>query len=165
VSPGGTTADGSITLEHLECNAACDFAPVVMVNWEFFDNQTPESGRELVDALRSGEQVTPTRGAPLCTFRETARILAGFADPRPGSSEAAGSAGDPSLAGLRIARDRGMQAPATDRPDIPKNASHDAGCTGEADEAKATRTAADKPAPAPDAQRRNHTATTDSKEV
>lgn len=165
VSPGGTTADGSITLEHLECNAACDFAPVVMVNWEFFDNQTPESGRELVDALRSGEQVTPTRGAPLCTFRETARILAGFPDARPGSSDAAGSAGDPSLAGLLIARDRGMQAPATGRPDLPNNASPDAGRTAAADEAEASRTAADKPAPAPDAQPRDHTATTDSKEV
>jgi NADH-quinone oxidoreductase subunit E len=28
-----TTEDGSITLEHVECNAACDYAPVVMVNW------------------------------------------------------------------------------------------------------------------------------------
>src|SRR5579862_2582354 len=45
----GVTDDGSVSLEHIECNAACDFAPVVMVNWEFFDNQTPESARELVD--------------------------------------------------------------------------------------------------------------------
>ena len=41
VHAGQTTADGRITLEHIECNAACDYAPVVMVNWEFFDNQTP----------------------------------------------------------------------------------------------------------------------------
>ena len=40
-----TTEDGKVTLEHIECNAACDFAPVVMVNWEFFDNQTPERAR------------------------------------------------------------------------------------------------------------------------
>ena len=39
-----TTADGTVTLEHVECNAACDYAPVVMVNWEFFDNQTPAVG-------------------------------------------------------------------------------------------------------------------------
>src|SRR3954463_3794428 len=38
-----TTDDRKITLQHVECNAACDYAPVVMVNWEFFDNQTPES--------------------------------------------------------------------------------------------------------------------------
>ncbi len=40
-----TTEDGKVTLEHIECNAACDFAPVVMVNWEFFDNQTPAVGQ------------------------------------------------------------------------------------------------------------------------
>ena len=38
-----TTDDGRITLERVECNAACDYAPVVMANWEFFDNQTPAS--------------------------------------------------------------------------------------------------------------------------
>src|SRR6266700_3942667 len=26
--------DGKVSLEHIECNAACDYAPVVMVNWE-----------------------------------------------------------------------------------------------------------------------------------
>ena len=54
VHAGQTTADGKVTLEHVECNAACDYAPVVMVNWEFFDNQTPSSARELVDELRDG---------------------------------------------------------------------------------------------------------------
>ncbi len=78
VEDGGTTADGTVTVEHIECNAACDFAPVVMVNWQFFDNQTPESARGLVDSLRAGQPVTPTRGGPLCTFRQTARILAGL---------------------------------------------------------------------------------------
>jgi NADH-quinone oxidoreductase subunit E len=99
-----TTEDGKVTLEHIECNAACDYAPVVMVNWEFFDNQTPESARQLVDDLRAGREVSPTRGAPLCTFKETARILAGFPDERPGAVEATGGGGEPSLAGLRLAR-------------------------------------------------------------
>ncbi|MEU2428642.1 MULTISPECIES: NADH-quinone oxidoreductase subunit NuoE [unclassified Streptomyces] len=99
-----TTADGKVTLEHIECNAACDFAPVVMVNWEFFDNQTPESARQLVDDLRAGRPVEPTRGAPLCTFKETARILAGFPDERPGAVGASGGAGPASLTGLRLAR-------------------------------------------------------------
>ncbi|MGZ4590286.1 MAG: NADH-quinone oxidoreductase subunit NuoE, partial [Actinomycetes bacterium] len=52
-----TTEDGKVTLEHLECNAACDYAPVMMVNWEFFDNQTPESATQLVDDLREGREV------------------------------------------------------------------------------------------------------------
>jgi NADH-quinone oxidoreductase subunit E len=78
-----TTEDGSITLEHAECLAACDFAPVVTVNYEFFDNVTPESAEELVDALARGERPLPTRGAPLCSFKEMSRQLAGFRDPRP----------------------------------------------------------------------------------
>ncbi|MEU9591331.1 NADH-quinone oxidoreductase subunit NuoE [Streptomyces sp. NPDC048219] len=104
VGNGGTTDDGKVTLEHIECNAACDFAPVVMVNWEFFDNQTPASVRALVDDLRAGRPVTPTRGAPLCTFKETARILAGFPDEREGAVAAGGSAGPASLAGLKLAK-------------------------------------------------------------
>ncbi|WP_167104871.1 NADH-quinone oxidoreductase subunit NuoE [Mycobacterium sp. DL592] len=100
VHPGQTTADGRITLEHIECNAACDYAPVVMVNWEFFDNQTPSSARELVQTLRDGQAVTPTRGAPLCTFRQTARTLAGVGPDVVDTS----LPGDASLAGLRVAR-------------------------------------------------------------
>ena len=49
-----TTEDGRVTLEHIECNAACDFAPVMTVNWEFVDNATVESAKQLVDDLRSG---------------------------------------------------------------------------------------------------------------
>ncbi|MEE3852157.1 NADH-quinone oxidoreductase subunit NuoE [Gordonia sp. LSe1-13] len=79
IAPGDTTADGRITLEHVECNAACDFAPVVMVNWEFFDNQTPAGTIELVEDLRAGVHVTPTRGTGgVCSFRQTARLLAGL---------------------------------------------------------------------------------------
>lgn len=110
VGNGETTDDGKVTLEHIECNAACDFAPVVMVNWEFFDNQTPASAKRMVDDLRAGRPVEPTRGAPLCTFKETARILAGFPDERPGAVEATGAAGPASLVGLRLAR--GEAAPA-----------------------------------------------------
>ncbi|MFF1478722.1 NADH-quinone oxidoreductase subunit NuoE [Streptomyces sp. NPDC058301] len=104
-----TTADGKVTLEHIECNAACDFAPVVMVNWEFFDNQTPESAKRLVDDLRAGRPVEPTRGAPLCTYKETARILAGFPDERPGAVAASGGAGPASLTGLRLAKGESPQ--------------------------------------------------------
>ncbi|MCX4675047.1 NADH-quinone oxidoreductase subunit NuoE [Streptomyces sp. NBC_01433] len=99
-----TTEDGKVTLEHIECNAACDFAPVVMVNWEFFDNQTPESATRLVDDLIAGRTVEPTRGAPLCSYKETSRILAGFPDERPGAVEASGGAGHASLIGLKLAK-------------------------------------------------------------
>ena len=100
-----TTPDGKVSLEHVECNAACDYAPVVMVNWEFFDNMTPRSARDLVDGLRAGADVVPTRGAPrLCTWKQASRILAGFPD---GQAAGGHTAGDPSLAGLRKAREQG----------------------------------------------------------
>jgi NADH-quinone oxidoreductase subunit E len=108
-----TTDDGSVTLQHIECNAACDLAPVVMVNWEFYDNQTVESARDLVDGLRSGQPPAPSRGlAPLCTFKETERILAGFPDPRPDGGQ--GGAAAATLAGLQVAKEQNMTAPATE---------------------------------------------------
>ena len=107
-----TTDDAKITLEHLECNAACDYAPVLMVNWEFFDNQTPDSAVDLVDDLREGREVLPTRGARIVTWREGERVLAGFHDGRADEGPAAGPA---SLVGLQIARDNGWKAPDRDR--------------------------------------------------
>jgi NADH-quinone oxidoreductase subunit E len=100
-----TTDDGAITLERVECNAACDYAPVVMVNWEFFDNQTPESAAALTDRLRLGEDVVPTRGASsVCSFKQMSRVLAGFTDGRADEGETAGA---PTLAGLRVVRGSG----------------------------------------------------------
>ncbi len=109
-----TTADGRISLEHLECNAACDYAPVVMVNWEFMDNQTPESAVSLVEDLRAAQEVVSTRGARICTFRQAERVLAGFGDGRVDEGPAAGPA---TLAGLRLARERDWRAPGTPRRD------------------------------------------------
>jgi NADH-quinone oxidoreductase subunit E len=103
-----TTPDGKVTLEHIECNAACDYAPVVMVNWEFFDNQTVESAKELTDRLRSGAEVVATRGPKVCSFREVERVLAGFGDGRAGEGPSAGPA---SLVGLQLAHERGDFAP------------------------------------------------------
>jgi NADH-quinone oxidoreductase subunit E len=112
-----TTADGAVSLEHIECNAACDFAPVVMVNWEFYDNQTPASARELVDGCRSGTPPAPTRGASsLCTFKQMSRVLAGFPDGRAGEGV---QAGPPTLVGLELAQQRGDTAPAYPDGSIP----------------------------------------------
>jgi NADH-quinone oxidoreductase subunit E len=99
------TPDGKVSFEHVECNAACDYAPVVMVNWEFFDDMTPQSARDLVDGLRTGADVKPTRGAPrLCTWKQASKILAGFPD---GQAALGNTAGKATLAGLRIAKEHG----------------------------------------------------------
>jgi NADH-quinone oxidoreductase subunit E len=104
-----TTADGKITLERVECNAACDYAPVVMVNWEFFDNQTPDSAVALVEDIAAGKPVHPTRGADtVVTFKEMSRVLAGFSD---GRADEGPSGGVPTMRGTVLARENGWQAP------------------------------------------------------
>lgn len=107
-----TTADGSITLEHAECLAACDYAPVVTVDYEFYDQQDVDSARELVAALRRGEKPLPTRGAPLTDFRGISRQLAGFNqyDDPAAAIDAPGALG-PTLVGLRLAEERRESAP------------------------------------------------------
>jgi NADH-quinone oxidoreductase subunit E len=106
---GIVSADGKVGLERVECNAACDYAPVIMVNWEFFDNMTPDSARRLVDDLRAGNAVKPTRGpSRLCTWKQASRILAGFGD---GQADEGPSAGPASLVGLELAKANGWTAP------------------------------------------------------
>ena len=93
-----TTSDGKVSLERIECNAACDYAPVVMVNWEFYDNQNPQSVRDLVDAVRSGNPPAPSRGPnKLRTWRQNEAVLAGLND---GLANEGVQAGEPSLRGL-----------------------------------------------------------------
>jgi NADH-quinone oxidoreductase subunit E len=142
-----TTADGKVTLEHIECNAACDYAPVMTVNWEFMDNMTPQSATQLVDDLRSGVEVTSTRGPRVCTWREAERVLAGFPDDRADEGPSAGHA---SLVGLGIARERGWTAPRAAQlgtasgPDASKEAAVEQADTGRAEaETKVDESGAD----------------------
>jgi NADH-quinone oxidoreductase subunit E len=103
-----TTADGKITLEHAECLAACDYAPVVTVNYDFtLDEATPSSTIGMVDRLRAGESVTPTRGARVCSLKQMQFQLAGFADERDGAV-ADGVAGAPTLRGVNLAQQHGI---------------------------------------------------------
>lgn len=110
-----TSHDKKITLEHAECLAACDLAPVLTVNYEFYDRQSVDSATALVDALRRGEKPDPTRGAPLTDFRAIELLLAGFFDdPEVGGLEAVAgpSADEASLRGALLAEERGWVAPA-----------------------------------------------------
>jgi len=102
-----TTPDGKVSLERIECNAACDYAPVVMVNWEFYDNQTPESLRELVDGARAGNPPAPTRGPKkLRTWKENSAVLAGISEGLSGEGVQAGEA---TLRGLKISKSAGSK--------------------------------------------------------
>ncbi len=99
----GVTADGKVSLEHIECNAACDYAPVVMANWEFYDNQSVASAKDLVDSMRSGNPKPPTRGPNnLVTWKEASAVLAGIND---GKANEGVQAGEPTLLGLKISKE------------------------------------------------------------
>ncbi|WP_327033198.1 NADH-quinone oxidoreductase subunit NuoE [Micromonospora ureilytica] len=135
-----TTADGTITLEHAECLAACDYGPVMTVNYDFFDGVDASTAVGVVDELRAGGRPMPTRGARLCTLKEMAVQLAGFADERDGAV-ADGGPGEPTLRGLRLAQQHGVSVPGFD-PNTPIRSK------AEADKAAAEAKAeAAKPAP------------------
>ena len=55
VRAGATTEDGTITLEDVECIAACTLAPCIQVNYRYFANQTPESFDALMADVRGGK--------------------------------------------------------------------------------------------------------------
>ena len=103
VENDGVTADGKVSLEHIECNAACDYAPVVMANWEFYDNQDVSSAKELVDSMRKGTPKPPTRGPnSLVTWKEASAVLAGIND---GKANEGTQAGTPTLLGLKLSKE------------------------------------------------------------
>ena len=102
VENDGVTSDGKVSVEHIECNAACDYAPVVMVNWEFYDNQTVQSVKDLVDGARAGNPPAPTRGPKtLRSWKQNSAVLAGISD---GLANEGLQAGEPTLLGLKRAK-------------------------------------------------------------
>ena len=108
IHPDEITPAGTFSLERLECNAACDFAPVMMVNWEFMDNMTPAKAEGLLEDLAAGREVQASRGATITSWREAERVLAGFPD---GRADEGPSAGEASLLGKGIADAEGWAAP------------------------------------------------------
>ncbi len=90
INAGGTTEDGSITLEEAECLADCDRTPCVQVNHRFVGAQTPESFDRLVAELRSGARSAdiPEHG----TLNRVQRTTGLEADPARVASERAAMA-------------------------------------------------------------------------
>jgi NADH-quinone oxidoreductase subunit E len=54
----GTDVD--VTVEEVECLAACGGAPAMQVNYEFHEKLTPESAQGLVDEYRAGTRTPRT---------------------------------------------------------------------------------------------------------
>lgn len=99
-----TTADGTFSLERIECQAACTHAPVMTANWEFLDDMTVAKAKEVVDRLRAGEEVRSTRGPVVREFTDAERTIAGIDD---GLADEGDVRDDRMLAGLRAAKANG----------------------------------------------------------
>jgi NADH-quinone oxidoreductase subunit E len=99
-----TTDDGAVTLERIECQAACTHAPVMTANWEFLDDMTVEKARQVVDDVRAGRLVSSTRGPVVRSFGEAERTIAGIDDGLTGEGD---HRDDQTLAGLRLAQANG----------------------------------------------------------
>ena len=103
------TEDGQFWLERIECQAACTHAPVMTVDWEYMDDVTPSSAVDVIDRLARGETVQSTRGPVIRDFAAAEHTLA---FPEDGLAAEGSYVDDKMLAGLRLAKEQGMTAPA-----------------------------------------------------
>jgi NADH-quinone oxidoreductase subunit E len=85
VPVGGTDQSGMVTVEEVECLAACDGAPVVQVNTENYERLGTEEALALLEALLRDEAPPPTFAADgSVTEPSTAALhwrLAGLGEP------------------------------------------------------------------------------------
>jgi NADH-quinone oxidoreductase subunit E len=75
------TEDGLFTLEEEECLAACDKAPVLTVNYVYFDKVTDEQLQQMIDSIRAGKVPEASRGGVPGELREVSKTLAGLGVP------------------------------------------------------------------------------------
>ena len=99
---GGTDQSGMVTVEEVECLAACDGAPVVQVNTENYERLSTSEALELLEALLRDEVPPPTFAADgSVTEPSTAALhwrLAGLGDPPAGYGATAAAEGDTAAA-------------------------------------------------------------------
>jgi NADH-quinone oxidoreductase E subunit len=93
VNAGGRTADGTFTLEEVECIALCGQAPCLAVNWRFRGNVGHDDFDRLVDDLRAGrlDDEIPPHGV-LCRVRRSVGLVASSTVAAPATTAAPGGA-------------------------------------------------------------------------
>jgi NADH-quinone oxidoreductase subunit E len=121
---GGTDQSGMVTVEEVECLAACDGAPVVQVNTENYERLSRDEALRLVEALLRDELPAPTfAAAGSVTEPSTASLhwrLAGLGDP-PAAFGATAAAAEPAAtadgqpAARRIGREPSPPEPTEQR--------------------------------------------------
>jgi NADH-quinone oxidoreductase subunit E len=76
--------DGLFTLEEEECLAACDKAPVLAVNYVYYDKVTEERLEQMIASIRGGNVPEAARGGVPGELRKISRILAGVGEAGDG---------------------------------------------------------------------------------
>ena len=99
VRPGGTTADGKITLEAVECIAACTEAPCLQVNYRYRNQVTPEDFDQLVSELRDGTTRVASHGQLAKVRQQIGGDRRAGVSPPDGQGEPAWMARNPSSNG------------------------------------------------------------------
>ena len=84
---GRITEDGLFTVEEEECLAACDLAPVVTLNYVYYDRVTEEGLDGMIASIRAGDVPEASRGGVPGDLRAISRVLAGLG---PASTEGTG---------------------------------------------------------------------------
>ncbi len=103
-----TSEDGKITIERIECQAACTYAPVATLDWEFMDDMSVDKMRDVVTKLQRDEPVESSRGPVVKGFRAAERVIAGIDD---GLADAGRNNADAiMLRGLSVAKELRMPA-------------------------------------------------------
>jgi NADH-quinone oxidoreductase subunit E len=67
-----------VSVEEVECLAACDAAPIVQVNYCNYDRVSEEQLLDLVERLQADDPPEPSRGPKPQPHEQTARRLAGI---------------------------------------------------------------------------------------
>ena len=96
VKPGGTTDDGKITLEAVECIAACTEAPCLQVNYRYRNRVTPEDFDQLVGELRAGTAGVAPHGRLAKVRQHVSEARWAGVSPPDGQGEPAWMARNPS---------------------------------------------------------------------
>jgi NADH:ubiquinone oxidoreductase subunit E len=94
IRAGGTTPDGSFTLEDAECLALCGNAPCLTVNWRYFGDMTPGRWETLAEDLLAGRLAdeVPPHGT-LCRVRRAVGLPASVPAADGGAVTGSGSKG------------------------------------------------------------------------
>jgi NADH-quinone oxidoreductase subunit E len=110
---GGTDQSGMVTVEEVECLAACDGAPVVQVNTENYERLSTDEAMELLEALLRDEVPPPTFASEgSVTEPSTAGLhwrLAGLGDPPAAFGGTAAASAEPEGDGRPAERSVGRE--------------------------------------------------------